>query len=287
VISERHIAALAVVIALLATGCHAAARYEGGDDIAPGDTDDHDQDTESAGDTDTDSDSDTDADTDVATDTETLTDDLGCMSIGILGNAGPFPVTQLEAWLEENATSVARVFTSEVESVYPDLLDVFDVVIVDGLPRMPTEDEANAVADWIEKGDGGLFVMTGHNSTTSREWANALLEPLGVTYLPGLIDIPPVFFFEHEITLGLEETWFQGGFEVASSAEGFTVIAVETWEDRPVGAALEFGDGRVFVWGDEWIEYDDQWIEIADIQTLWSNAIGWIAPEDACFDPDE
>ena len=42
--------------------------------------------------------------------------------------------------------------------------------------------------------------------------------------------------------------------------------------------ALESGDGRVFVWGDEWIEYDTEWASMPTVARLWANLFGWLVP---------
>jgi hypothetical protein len=50
----------------------------------------------------------------------------------------------------------------------------------------------------------------------------------------------------------------------------------------PVGVALERGDGRAFIWGDEWIEYDSEWTTMPMIAQLWANMFAWVGPMDRC-----
>jgi hypothetical protein len=45
----------------------------------------------------------------------------------------------------------------------------------------------------------------------------------------------------------------------------------------PVGYALQFGEGRAFVWG-EWIEFDSVWSMLPQIKQLWVRVFGWVAP---------
>lgn len=40
--------------------------------------------------------------------------------------------------------------------------------------------------------------------------------------------------------------------------------------------------GRVFVWGDEWIEFDSEWSNLPEIQQLWVNIFAWLGPQNSC-----
>jgi hypothetical protein len=42
-----------------------------------------------------------------------------------------------------------------------------------------------------------------------------------------------------------------------------------------VGVAGDFGSGRLNVWGDEWLTYDDVWNNY-DANTYWNNVIKWL-----------
>jgi hypothetical protein len=42
------------------------------------------------------------------------------------------------------------------------------------------------------------------------------------------------------------------------------------------------GSGRAFVWGDEWIEFDSEWMAIPQIPQLWVQVFSWLAPKTTC-----
>ena len=69
---------------------------------------------------------------------------------------------------------------------------------------------------------------------------------------------------------------FAGGYNLGDlpNAEGSTVVA--QLSSGPVGLALERGQGRAFVWGDEWVEFDSQWQSMPEIKTFWINALSWL-----------
>jgi hypothetical protein len=79
---------------------------------------------------------------------------------------------------------------------------------------------------------------------------------------------------------------FNGGLEVITTPE-FTGIGMSV-ATVPDGVSVGFaGDyampdapnrGRVFVFGDEWIEFDSEWSTMPDIEQLWFNSINWVNP---------
>ncbi len=46
--------------------------------------------------------------------------------------------------------------------------------------------------------------------------------------------------------------------------------------------AQERGSGKIFVWGDEWVEYDSEWKALPEITPLWVNIFEWITPVSLC-----
>ena len=49
-----------------------------------------------------------------------------------------------------------------------------------------------------------------------------------------------------------------------------------------VGYAVQYGSGRAFVWGDEWIEFDSEWSAMPQIKQLWVQIFAWISPSNKC-----
>lgn len=72
------------------------------------------------------------------------------------------------------------------------------------------------------------------------------------------------------------------GYESQSAQNAGTVIATQS--GYSVGRALEFGTGKLFQWGDEWITYDSEWTGHPDYQAqlFWLNIIKWLTPAQVC-----
>jgi hypothetical protein len=49
----------------------------------------------------------------------------------------------------------------------------------------------------------------------------------------------------------------------------------------------EPGDGRVVVWGDEWITYDSEWADVKgqQVELFWLNILKWLSPPKTCQVP--
>jgi hypothetical protein len=59
-------------------------------------------------------------------------------------------------------------------------------------------------------------------------------------------------------------------------------MTVARLPDGAAGVAVELGEGRAFIWGDEWIQFDSEWSTMPEITQLWVNALGWLGPRDRC-----
>lgn len=46
-------------------------------------------------------------------------------------------------------------------------------------------------------------------------------------------------------------------------------------DGTPSGIAQQRGSGHVFVWGDEWIEFDSEWRAQVMVARFWVNIFGW------------
>jgi len=201
-----------------------------------------------------------------------------CLSIGVLGDPGPLASSSFQAWLEGRGTTVERFGMDAAELTAP-LLTGFDVLILDRLPREYTAEEAAVLLAFVQ-GGGGVIAMTGHDGGADLPRANTLLAPLEVAYTPGLFTEPVVDWAMHPISIGISSVTFRGGYQV--SATGTSTEVARLAGGTPVGIALERGEGRAFIWGDEWIQYDSEWTTMPMIQQLWANMLGWVGPQDRC-----
>ena len=43
--------------------------------------------------------------------------------------------------------------------------------------------------------------------------------------------------------------------------------------------------GKVFAFGDEWIQFDSEWQQMPEIKQLWVNILGWLSPQSFCTVP--
>ncbi len=216
-------------------------------------------------------------------DCDTMIDDVDrgrdgipdCIRIGLLGNAGAYAASDFVGWLHANGSSVERVLT-DGESLTRLLLDRFDVVIIDWLTREYSSAEAGIVFEWVS-GGGGLMTMTGYdNSPADLTRPNSFLTAFGLRYVAPLIHGGAVTDFSpHPTTDGLASVTFLGGYRVA--LEGTSGVVTARIAGEPVAVAHERGLGRVYAWGDEWVEFDSEWRAMPMIQLFWADVLSWLA----------
>ena len=206
-----------------------------------------------------------------------------CLSIGIIGSPGSNPSADFQAWLKAKGTTVERKHETATETFDAALLDKYDVLILDRLPRDYTAPEAAALKAWVEAG-GGFVSMTGYTGSPAPDfYTNTLLAPFGLQYQPGLLTEPVTIFATHPVTAGLTSVTFAGGYLVKDlGGSGGTSTVLGSISAGPVAFAHERGKGRAVVWGDEWIEFDSEWKTLPQIEKLWVNLIAWIGPQTSC-----
>lgn len=207
------------------------------------------------------------------------------LEIGIFGNPGAYDKTNFEQWLRLGGASVQRIQKTANEPVTAATLQSFDVVVLDWLTRDYTTSEASVFAAWVAAG-GGVISMSGYNGVTNDDWhANSLLAPLGVAYSGPLLSGPVKNLAVHPVTNGLSSVVFKGGYAIAdlggeSSMRTPIAFLPFAGSDVAVGYAIEMGQGRAFVWGDEWIEFTVKGAEFPP--QLWQQGFTWISPENTC-----
>ncbi len=220
---------------------------------------------------------------DIDNDCNGFTDDLDvggdgiydCLSIALLGAPGVNPTSDFEAWLSSNGVTVVRLHATGTASISATTLAPYDIVIVDRLIRSYQPAEAALLEAWVANG-GGLMAMSGYTGgAVDIDRPNSLLADVGVSYVPGLLNGPVTTFVPHAITSSITSVTFNGGFRVAATAPGAQFIA--SLASGPVAVVDERGAGRVFLWGDEWIEFNSVWQGDPDVPLLWANILGWLA----------
>lgn len=207
-----------------------------------------------------------------------------CLAIGIVGTPGSLAASQFEQWLIDRGTSAERINPALVDDA---VLSAYDVVILDQLTREYTPVEAAAFDAWVNAG-GGLMAMTGHTASpvSAQQWPNGILGPMGLEYQGPLLSGPVTDFVPHPITVGLTSVTFLGGFEVVATIPDQSDVIARLPGMQPAAQAQVRGAGKVFVWGDEWIEYDSEWVALPEITQLWTNIFDWLTPADVCMPPE-
>jgi len=203
-----------------------------------------------------------------------------CLEIALVGTAGSHSTTPLTQWLEDRSSSMDRIDPLLVDAA---VLDAYDVVILDQLTREYTPAEAMAFDAWVSAG-GGLMALSGHSADPmyAQQWPNSILGPMGLEFQGELLVYGPIIdFLPHPTTMGLTSVTFLGGFEVVATSPGQSSVVARFPGLIPIAQAQQRGMGKVFAWGDEWIEYDEAWAEPETIE-LWTNVLDWLTPANAC-----
>jgi hypothetical protein len=248
-------------------------------------------------------------------------------------------------WLATKSTagSVTKLTTRDQVVLTADALAKFDILVLQHLTsdgKQPawvfTDAEVQAVRSWVVDKGGSLMVMTGYESSNTYEIAptNQLLAFTGIQIDAdditgaGAAQIadcnslcPPSnsiccscwhgpqkvteWDTSHPISAGITAEPIYRGRSV-SPGDGQIVAKHRGFN---VAVAKQVGNGRVFVYGDEWITYTSQWQDNADVGAaaasnpcydtttgkfrnaantfqvgrLWYNAIRWLQPAMTCF----
>lgn len=206
-----------------------------------------------------------------------------CLAIAIVGTSGSLAASEFQQWLVDRGSSATRIDPPVIDGT---VLDAYDVVILDQLTRAYTPAEAMAFDIWVG-GGGGLMSMTGHTASevSAQQWPNTILGPMGLQYQGALLNGPVTDFEPHPISAGLTSVTFLGGFEVVADNPAANDVVGRLPGGVPAGIAQERGEGKIFVWGDEWIEYDSEWAALPEITQLWVNIFEWITPVTLCSPP--
>lgn len=206
-----------------------------------------------------------------------------CLAIAIVGTSGGLASSQFQQWLIDRGSSADRIDPAVIDGA---MLDDYDVVILDQLTREYTAAEASAFDTWVSAG-GGLMSMTGHTASpvSAQQWPNTILGPMGLEYQGPLLNGPVTDFELHPLSLGLTSVTFLGGFEVVAANPAANDVVGRLPTGAVAGMAQERALGKLFVWGDEWIEYDSEWESLPEITQLWVNIFEWITPVSLCTPP--
>jgi hypothetical protein len=219
--------------------------------------------------------------------------DRASKSYGVGKDGQPSSTTAFDAWLSEKSNAVVT-FVLNYQPLTPEYLAGFDVIILQDLRKWSlTASDIQNLSDWVN-GGGGLIALNGYFNDNDDEVnaSNKVLQFAGMSYLGGgqsgsvpgnqcgqnslqicqqqenpnpstgpccycWNDTMPVTDWTsgHPISKDIKAVGAMMGRQV-SPGDG-TVVA--TYDGKPVAASKTMGQGKVFLWCDEWATYTSSW----------------------------
>jgi hypothetical protein len=148
------------------------------------------------------------------------------------------------------------------------------------------DSETAAFGAWVENG-GGVMTTIGYTNDEAAEVVNVnrLLGSVGMGYSTSNLALTDFVqeWMPHPVTMGVENIFTDNGVEPEGG--GMTVAVGDS--DRVALQVTQAEDGRVVVWGDEWITYDSEWEDVDDqqVELFWLNILKWLSPPMTCQVP--
>jgi hypothetical protein len=224
-----------------------------------------------------------------------------CLNIATIGGIGPWSNggNVFATWL--NARSPLGAVPLADEELTAEKLQKYQVIVVlhaatsevgNDDKKAPalhefSEAEASAFEAWVRAG-GGVMTTIGYSSDEASEVVNVnkLLAKLGMGYSTTKLGLTGnVSTWEkHPVTDGISNIYTNNGAE-PDGANGMTIA--RGGEDRIALQVTQADDGRVAVWGDEWITYDSEWADTEgqQVEHFWLNLLKWLSPPTECQVP--
>jgi hypothetical protein len=257
-------------------------------------------------------------------------------NVAVMGTPGKWgavrngdPPTALMDWLNSSSAGTARADNfADRKTLTPDFLATYNVIIFASLSDDSdmgpwwtfSADEIAAFQAWVENGGGAIF-LTGYSSGNEQAPTNALLAFSGIkinqdrigscidwkicgcaksSTLTDWVRTDPVIA---SLSTGVTMVGFEGGHSIVAPPDAYVAATVPTQVGADVVAAPALvgklvGEGRVLVFGDEWITYTSQWTGVGltdpdckgflpqdkyQIAQFWYNMIRWSQPAATCF----
>jgi len=224
-----------------------------------------------------------------------------CLTIGTIGQIGPWSDGGdiFADWLQARSPQGAVALDDQV--LTPELLAPLQVIVVlhvdttevgrgnttSAAHHAFSDAEAQAFGDWVKKG-GGAMSTIGYTPDESAEVANVnlLLGTVGMGYSSTKIDLSGNItdWTSHPVTMGVSTIYTDNGVEPDGS--NGTTLARDP-SGRIALQVTEAESGHVIVWGDEWITYDSEWVDVENqqVELFWLNMLKWLSPAKTCQVP--
>jgi hypothetical protein len=224
-----------------------------------------------------------------------------CLNIATIGNIGPWSNggNIFEAWLDARSPIGAVALADE--ELTAEKLKKFQIIVV--LHAAPVKIESNGVVApalhvfsdgeagafeaWV-RGGGGVMTTIGYTGDEASEVTNVnkLLGKLGMGYSASKLDLSGDVkgWMPHAVTEGISNIHTNNGVE-PDAAGGMTIAT--GGDGRIALQVAQVDDGRVAVWGDEWVTYDSEWADVdgQQVEHFWLNLLKWLSPPSECQVP--
>lgn len=207
-----------------------------------------------------------------------------CIHIGFFGeiasDAGQ-DTASFDAWLIERSGQVPIKRLAADETLTAEWLASLQVLIIGGMQERAaaggafTAEEIAAFDDWVRNRGGGVMTLSGYTATSDdAQPTNELLANTGLGYDLGTVQeqgvigeaAPPVWLNDiaapdHPTVDQVTEIGVYYGYPV--EGDGTVILQGEGYD---LAMAKQVGNGRVFVFADEWITQDATWAGLSNGQ---------------------
>jgi hypothetical protein len=254
--------------------------------------------------------------------------------------SGNNPTNEFENWLVTKTNAKISFFLTKPETLTLDWLSNYDIIVLQDLRKWTlSPQEIESFHSWVRMG-GGVMALSGFYSTdaTEIENTNALLSKTGMRLLAtetagqgctgNAAIVSSQLVCPNSSTSGQCYCWGNsipltewnethpihknvtaiGGYRGRAVDPGVSGTTVLSYGGIPVGATRDGNEGKVFLFGDEFVTYFSQWINagqpaksdpydpcwdavaktgclsghVYQIKQFWYNAIKYVAPKTAC-----
>jgi hypothetical protein len=223
-----------------------------------------------------------------------------CLNIATIGHIGPWSNGGdiFKSWLDSRSPIGAVALADD--EITAESLKKFQIVVVlhaatsevssNGVVAPAhhafSDAEASAFEGWVKAG-GGVMTTIGYTGNEADEVVNVnkLLSNLGMGYSASKLDLSGnVQTWEtHPLSDGISNIFTDNGVE-PDTMNGMTVAH---GGDKVALQVLQAGDGRIAIWGDEWVTYDSEWADVEgqQVEHFWLNLLKWLSPPTQCQVP--
>jgi hypothetical protein len=250
-----------------------------------------------------------------------------CINIASIGRPAHYGMTDaFQNWLNTKSSATINLITART-TLTKELLTPYDVIILQAMEDKDfgpfwhfEQGEMTALADWVKAG-GGLISLTGYEEDGGEVApVNQLLSFTNISYNPDNIlnnclgTVPCSCWGNSVQAVGwdpaspISANVKQVGAWRGRSINSTDAQVVAMDREYKIAVTKEVGEGKVFVYSDEWVTFTEQWLatgqqqapdpmsqcydpvamqmmtsdKVFQIPQFWYNAIRWVSPASQC-----